>query len=124
MLYRRIASHLALHVLQRAIMYRGRARVTPQEGKNILAECELWVETCRHALAKAATRAEAPWRALLQAARIIAAQGEAWTEIVEATFGTGSDRDWEAAMGNIVGLAELSREDASRVIRTRVDCDQ
>ncbi|KAI0706059.1 RINT-1 family protein [Cytidiella melzeri] len=123
-LYRRIASHLALHVSQRAIMYRGRARVTPHEGRTILAECELWVETCRHALAKASVRAEAPWRSLLQAGRIIGAQGEAWMKIVDATLGTGSDGDWEAVMVDVVGLAELSREDVSRVIRTRADCNR
>ncbi|KAI0344153.1 hypothetical protein BDW22DRAFT_1355453 [Trametopsis cervina] len=123
MLYRRIASHLALHISQRAIMYRGRSRVTPDEGRALLAECELWVETCRHALARTpSARVEAPWRALLQAARIIGAQGEVWEKIVDVTFGMEGDQEWEAVMTDVVGLAELSREDASRVIQTRTDC--
>ena len=105
-------------------MYRGRTRVTPQEGRTILAECELWVETCRHALAKSAARAEAPWRSLLQAGRIIGAQGETWVKLVDATLGTNSDSEWEAVMVDVVGFAELTREDVSRVIRTRADCDR
>ncbi|KAI0095281.1 TIP-1 family-domain-containing protein [Irpex rosettiformis] len=124
MLYRRIASSLALHILQRMIMYRGRTRITPQEGRTILAECELWVETCRHALAKAPARAEAPWRSLLQGGRIIGAQGETWVKVVDATLGTSSDSEWETVMVELIGFAELTREDVSRIIRTRADCDR
>lgn len=105
-------------------MYRGRARITPKEGRIILAECELWVETCRHALSKFAARAEAPWRSLLQAGRIVGAQDESWSKIMDATFGAVDDQQWEAVMTDVVGLSEMSREDVSRVVRTRVDCDR
>lgn len=123
-LYRRIASHLATHILQRAIMYRGRARITPLEGKMILTEAELWVQTCRYALSRAPARAEAPWRSLLQAARVVGAQDGQWERIVDATFGTASDADWEQEMREVVGLAELSREEVSQIIRTRTDCER
>lgn len=58
----------------------------------------------------------------MQAARIIGAQGEVWEKIVDVTFGMEGDQEWEAVMTDVVGLAELSREDASRVIQTRTDC--
>ncbi|PSR80710.1 hypothetical protein PHLCEN_2v6626 [Hermanssonia centrifuga] len=120
-LYRRIASHLATHILQRAIMYRGCARISPQEGKTIMTECELWVETCRHALSRSSGRAEAPWRPLLQAGRIVGAQGDSWRRIVDATLGRTTDQDWETVMLDAVGLAELSREDVSQAVKARAD---
>lgn len=121
-MYRRVAAHLAQHILQRAIMYRGRARITPQEGKTILAECELWVETCRLALARGPGRAEAPWRPLLQAARIVGAQDDGWRRVVDATLGTATDEEWEAVMVETLGLSELTRQDVGQIIRTRTDC--
>ena len=124
-LYTRTASHLAQHILQRAIMYRGRARITPLEGRRIQAECELWVQTCRHALSGVgAGRAEAPWRGLLQAARIVGAQDGEWEKVVEGTFGMGSDAEWEEGMVENAGFSELTREEVGQVIRTRTDCER
>ena len=108
--------------MQRAITYRGRARISPQEGRTILAECELWVETCRIALSRGPGRAEAPWRPLLQAARIVGAQGDAWTKVVDITLGPASDEEWETAMTELVGYAELGREEVSQILRSRTDC--
>lgn len=105
-------------------MYRGRARITPLEGKTIRAESELWVQTCRHALSRAPARAEAPWRSLLQAARVVGAQDEEWKKVVDTTFGVASDVEWEKEMRELVGYAELSREEVSQVIRTRTDCER
>lgn len=122
-LYRRTASHLASHILQRAIMYRGRARISPQEGRTILAECELWVETCRLAL-HGPGRVEAPWRSLLQAARIVGAQGDEWQKVVDVTLGTATDEEWEAVVLDLVGFAEIGREEMGQIIRTRTDCPQ
>jgi RAD50-interacting protein 1 len=125
-LYRRIAAHLSTHILQRAIMYRGRGRVTPSEGRVLRAECELWAETSRHALARRtpAARVDAPWRPLLQAARVVGAQDGEWTRVVNATLGTASDAEWEAAMVEVVGFAELSRDEVGQIIRTRTDCER
>lgn len=73
---------------------------------------------------KASARAEAPWRSLLQASRLVGAQGEEWTKIVNATVGVADDQEWEAVMTNVVGLSEMSREDVGRIVRTRTDCDR
>lgn len=124
-LYRRIASRLASHILQRQIFYRGRGRIDLQEGKAILAESELLVETCQIALSPAdRNRAEAPWRQLLQASRLIALEGNQWQKVVDSTFGVTADQEWEDVMLDIVGTTELSREEVSQVLRTREDCER
>lgn len=92
-----------------------------------MAECELWAETCRLALsstpstARTSQRAEVPWRGLLQAARIVGADGERWNRITEVTFGVGDDEKWESDMRELVGFAELSREEVGQVIRARIE---
>ena len=111
--------------MQRQVIYRGRTKLTVQQGRLILAEFELWAETCRLALSRTpAARTEAPWRSLLQAGRIVAADGEQWKSLVETTFGMKEDLEWEKSMLELVGFAELSREEAGQVIRTRADIDQ
>ncbi|KZT06301.1 uncharacterized protein LAESUDRAFT_653786 [Laetiporus sulphureus 93-53] len=122
-LYRRIASRLAMHIYHRQILYHGRGRITPQEGRAIRAESELWVETCQVALARSdRARAEGPWRQLLQASRLVGAEGKQWQEILDATFGVIGDEKWEGIMLETVGFSELSREEVSQVLRARSDC--
>ncbi|KAI0666341.1 TIP-1 family-domain-containing protein [Trametes maxima] len=123
-LYRRIASKIATHLFQRQVLYRGRARASVHEGKAILAEAELWVETARTALKEERPRVEAPWRAYLQAARLLAGEGAEWERIVDATFGMGSDGEWEEVMLEHVGLCELPREEVQQVLRRREDCER
>ncbi|OBZ79146.1 RAD50-interacting protein 1, partial [Grifola frondosa] len=92
-LYRRIASAIALHILQRQIMYSGQGRINLQEGRGILAECELWLETCRIALGHGErARAEGPWRQLLEAGRLVGAEGAAWQRLLSETFGLKGTR--------------------------------
>ncbi|GLB36487.1 putative RINT-1 / TIP-1 family protein [Lyophyllum shimeji] len=123
-LYRRIAARLAEHILQRQIIFRGHFDL--REGKNIRAECELWVETCRAALGGGLpggrARVEAPWTKLLQAASLASAEGDTWAAIVEVTFGTQDDDEWELAMTPAVGALELGREEVARILRRREDC--
>ncbi|KAG6919592.1 hypothetical protein DXG01_004256 [Tephrocybe rancida] len=123
-LYRRIAARLAEHILHRQILYRSHFDL--REGKSIRAECELWVETCRVALggglAGGRARVDAPWTKLLQAASLASAEGEAWTEIVDVTFGTHNAETWDAAMAQAVGSIELGQEEVIRVLKRREDC--
>ncbi|THU91630.1 RINT-1 family protein [Dendrothele bispora CBS 962.96] len=118
-LYRRIASRLSEHILQRQILYRG--AVTLEQGKGILAECELWIETCHMGLGGALgggrNRVEVPWLKLLQAARLIASEGESRDRISDATSGATSQDDWEATITDLVGICELSREEVGRILR-------
>lgn len=123
-LYRRIATRLAEHILHRQNLYRGQFDLT--EGKIICAECELWVETChtavRGSLGGGRRRVEAPWFKLLQAGRLVGADGDSWTTLVNATFGTQTNAEWERVMLETLGLTELAREDAGQILRRRTDC--
>ncbi|KAF9821810.1 hypothetical protein IEO21_00240 [Rhodonia placenta] len=124
-LYRRMATRLSAHILSRQFQYRGRGRLSPQDGKAILAETELWVETCQVALAGSERpRVEAPWRRLLQASRLVGADGNKWQRVVDSTFGATEDSDWEAVMLDTVGCAELDRDEVGQILRTRWDCDR
>ncbi|TFK93535.1 hypothetical protein K466DRAFT_572441 [Polyporus arcularius HHB13444] len=123
-LYRRIAGRLSTHLLQRQVLYRGRARSTLQEAQMLVAEAELWVETCRVALKEGRGRVEAPWRPFLQAARLLATEGEVWTKVVDATFGMASDGEWEEVMLDTVGLCEFPREEVQGILRRRADCER
>ncbi|KAI0757326.1 RINT-1 family protein [Daedaleopsis nitida] len=123
-LYRRIAARLAAHLLQRQVLYRGRSRATLQETKTVLAEAELWVETCRVAMKEERGRVEAPWRSFLQSARLLAAEGDAWDTVMNATFGMASDGEWEDVMLESVGLCEFPREEVQGILRRREDCDR
>ncbi|KAF8993873.1 RINT-1 family protein [Hymenopellis radicata] len=121
-LYRRIATRLSEHIMQRQILYRGNVSLT--EAKYIHAECELWVETSHGALAGALgggrNRVESPWSKLLEAGRLIAAEGDSWTKAVDSTFGTAvSEGDWETHIVDVTGYSELSREEVGRILRRR-----
>lgn len=121
LLYRRIASRLSEHIMQRQILYRG--NVSVREAREVQAECELWVETSQGGLAGALgagrNRVEAPWSKLLEAGRLIAAEGPVWDKAVDFTYGSGSEREWEVAMVETTGFSELSREEVGRILRRR-----
>ncbi|TFK30758.1 RINT-1 family protein [Coprinopsis marcescibilis] len=123
-LYRRVASRLAEHILQRQVLYRG--DFSKYEGVTVQAECELWVETCHNALSGnlggGRQRVEAPWSRLLQAARLVGAEGDTWDLIIGATFGTHDEAEWEQVMIDVTGANEMSREDVSKLLRRREDC--
>jgi RAD50-interacting protein 1 len=125
-LYRRVANRLAEHILQRQILYRGHFDL--REGKSILAECELWVETCYVALLGSLSggreRIELPWGKLLQAGKLASAEGDVWNALLEATFKTQTGGDWEMEMTRIVGSVELGRDEVARVLKRRADCDR
>jgi hypothetical protein len=122
--YRRIAARLAEHILQRQILYRG--HISSREGKTIHAECELWVETCQTGLGAALsggrTRVQAPWLKLLQAGRLVGLEGDSWGKVGHATFGKGSQEEWEDLMLEVTGASEIAREEVQRVLKSRDDC--
>jgi len=121
-IYRRIGSHLSNHILQGAILYRRPREVGEVERRALLRESELWVETCRLALPGAGERVEVPWRRLVQAGRILGAGDKAWTQILKASFDDRSPEEWETRVTELIGGAELSREEVCMIARTRSDC--
>jgi len=125
-LYRRIVSRLAEHLFQRQIMHH--RRLTLQDGKRFHSEYQLWVESCQVALHSALgdskARVETPWRRLLQAGRLLSAEEDVWTAILDATFGRQSDDEWEHAVHGHLGSLQLDREDVAKILQMREDCDR
>ncbi|KAJ3908186.1 TIP-1 family-domain-containing protein [Lentinula edodes] len=120
-LYRRVASRLAEHLLQRQILYRG--SITAVEGRAIRAEHVLWVETCRATLLQAfggsRSRVEAPWSRLTEAGTLVDVDGEVREKIANATFGGIDEDEWEDVIIQVVGSSELTREEVGRILRRR-----
>ncbi|KAL4268439.1 RAD50-interacting protein 1 [Pleurotus pulmonarius] len=119
-IYRNIATHLAEHILNRGILYRGRFDLSA--AKAISAECALWVETCHAGVrgTMSRSRVEAPWLGLLQAARIVSTEGHVWEELTNAAFEAGDA--WRETTSKVVGVNQLSREEVQRILRCRQDC--
>ncbi|KAF8634467.1 hypothetical protein AX15_000908 [Amanita polypyramis BW_CC] len=122
-LYRRVASRLAEHILQRQILYRGHFNL--QQGKVITAECELWAETCNAALAGRLNggryRVDMPWLRLLQAGRLVGLEGDEWLTIRSAMLQDLPGEEWAALMVQITGASELDREQVRNVAERRED---
>jgi len=124
-LYRRISTNLSEHILHRQILFRG--TFDAAEGRAILAECELFLETCKTALAGilpgGKIRVEAPWGKLLQAGRLVALEGDLWVGVVDSTFGTSDqEEEWKKTMRTVTSYSDLSRETVKTILRRRNDC--
>lgn len=125
-LYRRISANLSEHISHRQILFRG--TFNSVEGRTILAECNLFIETCHGALAGGGglpggrARVEAPWGKLVQAGRLVALEGDVWEKVVDATFGVCNHEEWEGVMRDTTGHSELSRDAVGNILRRRDDC--
>lgn len=84
------------------------------------------METCHAALGGifpgGRGRLEAPWLKLLQAGRLVGADGEKWNKIIDVTFGTQHAGRWESVMTQILGYTEMNREEVERILKSRGDC--
>ena len=66
---------------------------------------------------------EAPWLTLLQAGKLISVEEDVRDKLMGVTFGVKMDEEWESVMVSTIGICELGREVAARVLRTRGDSD-
>ncbi|KAG8956967.1 hypothetical protein FRC00_004656 [Tulasnella sp. 408] len=122
-MYRRVATSLAAHIIQRSVSHRGKAQFTPAEGQAFKDQCATWVETCRMALSSGgvalAKRADPPWQSLTDVAAVIGAPETDFERVVAVTFDR-DDTEFEQVMKEI-GVRALSRIDAQNFLRARVD---
>ncbi|KAG6331170.1 hypothetical protein ID866_7919 [Astraeus odoratus] len=135
-LYRRIASRIAEHVLQREVLFRpglsrtsgGRHILAPRQALSIQAECELWAETCQVALNTSRSRAEKPWSRLLAAGRLLSPEMQGSEQLFQVLLnqrrgeGTGENEDeWEATMDSVtrLGSGGLTRDEVTTILRLR-----
>ncbi|KAG8944418.1 hypothetical protein FRC03_002084 [Tulasnella sp. 419] len=123
-IYRRVASAISNHIIQRAVAHRGRNQFTPEEGVTFAAECSLWLETSQMALntgkGPAVRRVDLPWTGLLEAAAIVGVPAASYTGVEKAIF--DGDEEIFSSMMSQLGVRNLSREAAIGYLRARVEC--
>ncbi|KAI5980603.1 hypothetical protein EDD15DRAFT_2187967 [Pisolithus albus] len=126
-LYRRIASCISEHVLQREVLFRPGLGRTSTGWHGFTPECELWVETCQVALNTSHAHAEKPWSRLLAAGRLLASEvqgheqafhmfsSDSWWEADE------NEDVWEDALDDVTGLGTggLRKDEVKIIFRLR-----
>ncbi|KAI9572694.1 RINT-1 family protein [Boletus coccyginus] len=129
-LYRRIASRISEHVLQRQVLFRpglarGPARngLTRTQARAVQAECELWVETSQVAMNTSRARSEKPWSRLLAAGRLLGADLQKHERLLDTLFG-GKSGGWEELLDDVtdLGFGGLGMDEVKTVLRLRDDC--
>jgi len=118
-LYRTIASHISNHILQRQVLYQGRGRMTSQEGKNVLDEANLWVETSRMALSGSVRRVEGPWEKLVESGKLLSLEAEAFAKAVRIST-TGCEEEFQSFCSEL-GITSTLREEATDILKVRED---
>lgn len=93
--------------------------MTPQEGKNVLDEARVWVETSRMALSGSVRRVEGPWEKLVESGKLLSLEGEAFAKAVRMST-TGSEAEFQAFCAEL-GISSTSREEAAEVLKVRED---
>ncbi|EJD04214.1 uncharacterized protein FOMMEDRAFT_167449 [Fomitiporia mediterranea MF3/22] len=119
-LYRQVASHIANHIFHRQVLYRGRSRLSPREGRLFLEEAELWVQACRTAMAPSGLRrVEGPWERLLEAGRLLSLEGEPFHQMVNAVR-LGDDKQYQQ-LAEVIGMTEMNADEVLPVLSVRED---
>lgn len=128
-LYRRTASRLSEHILQRQVLFRpgltrGSARhgLTRVQARVVQAECELWAETSHVAMNTSRSRIEKPWSRLLAAGRLLGADLQKHERLLDALF-DGKNDGWEELLDNVTALGSggLGMDEVKTVLRLRDD---
>ncbi|KAG9314616.1 RINT-1 family protein [Chiua virens] len=127
-LYRRTASRISEHVLQRQVLFRpGLTRgpgLTRAQARVIQAECELWAETSQVAMSTSRTRIEKPWSRLLAAGRLLGTDLQTHQRLLDVVFDGKSGDGWEELLDNVteLGTGGLGMDEVKAVLMLRDDC--
>ncbi|EUC67173.1 RINT-1 family protein [Rhizoctonia solani AG-3 Rhs1AP] len=117
-LYRRIASSIASHILQRSVFHFGRGRMIPSRGVVFAREAHLWVEASQ--LAMPNRRVEGPWQRLLDGARLVSIPEGADFEAAKDTIWRASNEQC-AEFAEAIGVRSLDRKEMQDALRARSD---
>ncbi|KDN49481.1 hypothetical protein RSAG8_02183, partial [Rhizoctonia solani AG-8 WAC10335] len=118
-LYRRIASSIASHILQRSVLHFGRGRMAPSRGVVFAREAHWWVEASQMAMPN--RRVDAPWQRLLDGAKLVSIPEGAEFEAAKDAIWRASD-DQCAEFAEAIGVRSLDRKEMQDALRTRSDC--
>ncbi|KAF8602692.1 hypothetical protein BDV93DRAFT_523797 [Ceratobasidium sp. AG-I] len=118
-LYRRVASSLASHILQRSVLHFGHGRLTPSRGAAFAREARLWVEASQMAMPN--RRVEAPWQRLLDGARLVAIKEGEEFEAARWALWDGTEEQCKA-FAEAIGVKTLDRKEMKDALRARSDC--
>lgn len=92
-----------------------------QEGRMVLDETNLWIETSRMALNGGVRRLDGPWEQLVDAGRLLSLEGEAFEKAVRAA-NIGSDNELSSFVSQL-GIS-ASREAILDVLKVREEYSQ
>ncbi|CAE6426131.1 unnamed protein product [Rhizoctonia solani] len=117
-LYRRIASSIASHILQRSVFHFGRGRMVPSRGVVFGREAHLWVEASQMAMPN--RRVEGPWQRLLESAKLVSIPEGADFEAAKDAVWRASDEQC-AEFAEAMGVRSLDRKEMQDALRARSD---
>ncbi|CAE7218412.1 unnamed protein product [Rhizoctonia solani] len=118
-LYRRTASSIASHILQRSVLHFGRGRMSPSRGLIFAREAHLWVEASQMAMPN--RRVEAPWQRLLDGAKLVSIpKGSEFEAAKDAIWRASDEQCTEFA--EAIGVRSLDRKEMQDALRARSDC--
>lgn len=129
-LYRRTASRISEHILQRQVLFRpgltrgpARSGLTRTQARVVQAECELWAETSQVAMNTSRARIEKPWSRLLAAGRLLGTDLRQHEKLLGTLLGGKSD-GWEELLDNVteLGCGGLGMDEVKTVLKLRDDC--
>jgi hypothetical protein len=118
-IYRQTATHISTHILQRAILSRGKGRLSMQDGKALLDESNFWIESCRLALSSTVRKPENPWKALLDSCKLLSLDKDMFRRAVNIV-NLGNDSQFDQLKADL-GLNEMNAENVLDVLRVRDD---
>lgn len=89
------------------------------DGKIMLDECSLWIESCRIALGSSTRRPDAPWKALLNSCKLLSLDSDTFQQAVNM-INLGNDTQFEQLKADL-DIDDMDAEKALEILRVRDD---
>ena len=89
------------------------------DGKVLLEECRLWIESCRLALGPSVRKAEAPWKTLLDSSRLLSLEKDVFQRAVNVV-NLGNDTQLEELKSDL-DIGDMTPEMILDTLQVRDD---